>query len=109
MNAKSAKYYEQIGDKLATEKRLEEALRAYNHAEDDTMSGAPDLDAYKRINAKKLAVLFSQFIKATGLKKAAIAARCGVTPTTISRYCSGKSVIPPLVWREVERMAYAVK
>lgn len=52
---------------------------------------------------------FCWMIWRSGLKKAAIAVRCGVTPTTISRYCSGKSTIPPLVWREVVRMADAVK
>lgn len=105
MNTKSAKYYEQIGDKLATEKRLEEALRAYNHAENDTMSGQPDLDAYKRINAKKMTILFMTLVKATGMKKSELAKRCGVTPEHFSRYCTGKVNVPPLVWKEIERIA----
>lgn len=48
---------------------------------------------------------FNKMVKATGMKKAALAARCGITATQFSRYCTGKSPIPPLVWREIERIA----
>lgn len=48
---------------------------------------------------------FNAIVKSTGMKKAELAKRCGITPTQFSRYCTGKSAIPPLVWKEVERLA----
>ena len=54
---KSAEYYEANGDRLIRENRTEEALRAYRHAQDDTMSGVPDFAAYGRIQNKICAAL----------------------------------------------------
>lgn len=48
---------------------------------------------------------FNEIVKASGMKKAELAKRCGITPTQFSRYCTGKCAIPPLVWREIERIA----
>lgn len=48
---------------------------------------------------------FNELVKATGMKKAELAKRCGVTPAHFSRYCSGKHPVPPLVWKEIERIA----
>lgn len=102
---KSAEYYETNGDKLIRENRTEEALRAYRHAQDDTMSGVPDFAAYGRIQNKICAALFDDLCKKTGMKKAELAKRCGVTPEHFSRYCTGKQPVPPLVWKEIERIA----
>lgn len=48
---------------------------------------------------------FSALVKATGMKKSELAKRCGVTPEHFSRYCTGKVAVPPLVWKEIERIA----
>lgn len=48
---------------------------------------------------------FNDLVKSTGMKKAELAKRCGITPTQFSRYCTGKATIPRLVWKEVERLA----
>lgn len=48
---------------------------------------------------------FNELVKASGMKKAELAKRCGITATQFSRYCTGKSPIPPLVWKEIERIA----
>lgn len=50
---------------------------------------------------------FNDLVKKTGMKKAALAARCGITPAQFSRYCTGKSPVPLLVLREIERLAAA--
>jgi hypothetical protein len=57
------------------------------------------------IRVDRLLDLFNGMVKATGMKKAALAAICGKTPQTFSTYCTGKNPIPALVWREVERLA----
>lgn len=53
----------------------------------------------------RLAEIFNDLCKRSGMKKHALAARCGKNPATFSRYCSGISPVPELVWREVERIA----
>lgn len=48
---------------------------------------------------------FNDLVKSTGMKKSELAKRCGVTAEHFSRYCTGKAAVPPLVWKEVERIA----
>ena len=48
---------------------------------------------------------FNELVKKTGMKKSELAKRCGVTPAHFSRYCTGKQPVPPLVYREIERLA----
>lgn len=50
---------------------------------------------------------FNALVKKTGMKKAALAERCGITPAQFSRYCSGKCPVPLLVQKEIERLAAA--
>ena len=57
------------------------------------------------INFERLTDLFAALCKKTGMKKAELAKRCGVTAAHFSRYCSGKQPVPPLVYREIERLA----
>lgn len=56
------------------------------------------------IRADRLAFLFDELCKSTGMKKSALAKICGKTPVTFSRYCSGETPVPELVWREVDRI-----
>lgn len=63
---KSAEYYEANGDRLICESRTEEAVRAYRHAQDDTMSGVPDFAAYRRIQDKICAALFAEWYRKEG-------------------------------------------
>lgn len=57
------------------------------------------------ISVERLTDEFCKLVKATGMKKSELAKRCGITPTQFSRYCTGKSPVPPLVWKEIERIA----
>ncbi len=66
-------------------------------------------DGTNYIRADRLAYLFDELCKKTGMKKKAIAAICGKTPTHISRYCNGSAPIPVLVWQAVERLANSKK
>lgn len=50
-----------------------------------------------------LAEAFCDLCRRTGMKKGALAKICGKTPVTFSRYCSGTTPVPELVWKEVER------
>lgn len=50
---------------------------------------------------------FNDLVKKNGMKKSALAARCGITPVQFSRYCTGKSPVPLLVQKEIERIAAA--
>ena len=61
----------------------------------------PGLD-HQNITVDRTADVFDEMCTKTGLKKSAIAKMCGVTPNTISRYCSGASPIPEAIWRLVE-------
>lgn len=57
---KSGKYYEEQGDKLMSEGRMEEAERAYSHAMGDytkDMGTKEGMDAYKRVLRKHIAAL----------------------------------------------------
>jgi hypothetical protein len=62
-------------------------------------------DGTNYIRADRLAYLFNELCNRSGMKKKAIAALCGKTPTHISRYCKGLAPIPVLVWQAVERLA----
>lgn len=64
----------------------------------------PGLD-HQNITVDRSAKVFCEMCKATGLKKSAIAKMCGVTPNTISRYCTGFSPVPQAVWKLVEMEA----
>lgn len=60
---------------------------------------------HQNITVDRTAKVFCEMCKATGLKKSAIAKMCGVTPNTISRYCTGFSPVPQAVWKLVEMEA----
>lgn len=54
------------------------------------------------IRADRLADLFNELCRSTGMKKKELAAYCGVTPRTFSNYIKGNSTVPISVWRMVE-------
>ena len=56
------------------------------------------------IRTDRLAFLFDELCKRSGMRKKALAERCGKSAETFSRYCSGVTPVPELVWREVERI-----
>jgi hypothetical protein len=64
-------------------------------------------DGYIRV--ERLAVLFDELCKNTGVQKQVLAKQCGKTNVTFSRYCSGETPVPELVWREVERINRNIK
>ena len=51
---------------------------------------------------KRLAFLFNELCRSTGMKKSALAAACGRTNAMFSRYCSGIAPVPRLIWEKVE-------
>lgn len=61
------------------------------------------------ITVDHLAKLFNELCKSTGLQKQKLAQACGKTNVTFSRYCSGETPVPELVWREVERINRNIK
>lgn len=114
MNQKSMEYYEAVADQLFSEGRLDEAERAYKHAQSDILTPpAPAfLENYKRLQGKLNQILgsrFSMLCKDTGIKKKELAQICGKTAVTFSRYCKGESPVPSLVWEKVENLKKAVK
>ena len=54
------------------------------------------------IRVDRLAFLFNDLCKRSGMKKSSLAILCGVTPQTFSRYCNGITPVPPAIWRIVE-------
>lgn len=54
------------------------------------------------IKADRLAFLFGELVKKTGMKKKVLASLCGKSCETFSKYCSGIVPVPLLVWEEVE-------
>ena len=61
------------------------------------------------IRTDRLASMFNELCKRSGMRKKALAERCGKTPVTFSRYCSGVTPVSELVWREVERISRNIK
>lgn len=61
----------------------------------DPRTGTP----YIRVD--HLAFLFDELCKSTGMKKSALAKICGKNAATFSRYCSGETPVPQLVWDKV--------
>jgi hypothetical protein len=61
-----------------------------------------DDDGGHWIRADRLAFLFNDLCKRTGMKKSVLAILCGVTPQTFSRYCNGITPVPPAIWRIVD-------
>ena len=57
--------------------------------------------AYIRVD--HLAFLFDELCKSTGMKKSALAKICGKNAATFSRYCSGETPVPQLVWDKVSK------
>lgn len=60
------------------------------------------------IRASKLAELFTELCKSSGMKKKDLAKLCGKNAVTFSRYCSGQTPVPQLVWEKVERIRKAM-
>ena len=56
------------------------------------------------IRTDRLAFLFDELCAKTGMKKKALAERCGKSVVTFSRYCNGVIPVPPLVWEKVEEI-----
>lgn len=108
MNQKSMEHYEAIGDRLFSEGRLDDAERAYRHAQDDVMLPPSSLDHYKRLQQKidkLIAAKFDKLCKLTKMKKKDLADLCGKTAETFYRYCSGDRPIPPLVYEKIEQIS----
>lgn len=53
------------------------------------------------ISAERLAELFNALCIKTGIKKKELAKICGKTAVTFSRYCSGETPVPRLIWDRV--------
>lgn len=54
------------------------------------------------IRVDRLAALFDDLCKSTGMTKKALSAYCGVTPQSFNNYISGKHPVPIAIWRMVE-------
>jgi hypothetical protein len=54
------------------------------------------------ITVGRLAKLFNDLCKRSGMKKSSLAILCGVTASTFSRYCSGITPVPLAIWRIVD-------
>ena len=61
-----------------------------------------DTDGSHWIRVDRLAELFNDLCKRSGMKKSSLAILCGVTPQTFSRYCNGVTPVPPAIWRIVD-------
>lgn len=61
-----------------------------------------DDDGNHWIRVDRLAFLFNDLCKRTGMKKSTLAILCGVTPQTFSRYCNGITPVPPAIWKIVD-------
>lgn len=61
-----------------------------------------DDDGGHWIRADRLAFLFDELCRSTGMTKKALAAYCGVSPQTFNNYISGKHPVPIAIWRMVE-------
>lgn len=55
------------------------------------------------IRADRLAFLFDELCKSTGMTQKALAEYCGKTPKTFSNYVTGKSPVPMAIWKLVEQ------
>lgn len=67
--------------------------------EQDDYTGADDSHW---IRADRLAFLFDELCRSTGMTKKALSAYCGVTPQSFNNYISGKHPVPIAIWRMVE-------
>lgn len=54
------------------------------------------------ITPSKLAAAFNALCAQSGMKKKVLAQICGKDATTFSRYCSGLTPVPRLIWEKVE-------
>lgn len=61
-------------------------------------------DGQNWITVDRLAMAFEALCEKTGMKKSALAKRCGKNPATFSRYFSGETPVPELVWKMVESL-----
>lgn len=61
-----------------------------------------DDDGGHWIRADRLAFLFNELCRSTGMTKKALAAYCGVSPQSFNNYRSGKHPVPVAIWRMVE-------
>lgn len=57
------------------------------------------------IRVERLAALFDDLCKSTGMTKKSLATLCGVTASTFSRYCSGDVPVPVSIWMVVQMEA----
>ena len=71
-----------------------------NHTWERDDYTAPDESHW--IRADRLAFLFNELCRSTGMTKKALAAYCGVTPQSFNNYISGKHPVPIAIWRMVE-------
>jgi len=68
-------------------------------------SDMTDGDGVNWIRVDRLARAFARLVRRTGLKRAALAAMCGVSATSMSHYTNGSSPVPALVFQHVEHLA----
>lgn len=61
-----------------------------------------DDDGGHWIRAARLAFLFNELCRSTGMTKKALSAYCGVSPQTFNNYISGKHPVPIAIWKMVE-------
>ena len=57
------------------------------------------------IRVDRLAALFNDLCKSTGMTKKSLATLCGVTASTFSRYCNGDVPVPAAIWMVVDMEA----
>lgn len=56
------------------------------------------------IRVSTLANAFDNLCRSTGVKKTVLASICHKNATTFSRYCSGMTPVPRLIWEAVDRL-----
>lgn len=69
------------------------------------LSDYTDDDGNNWIRVDRLAALFDDLCKSTGMTKKSLATLCGVTASTFSRYCSGDVPVPVSIWMVVDMEA----
>lgn len=67
--------------------------------ERDDYTGADDSHW---IRADRLAFLFDELCRSTGMTKKSLADYCGITPVTLWNYRIGKTPVPISIWKMVE-------
>lgn len=60
-----------------------------------------DNDGRNWISVQRLAESFRELVKKTGMKKKSLAEICGKSAVQFSKYLSGESAVPVLVWEKV--------